>query len=53
MKDSEKLGEDFRVLGKHISNARGAYEDSEKRLGLLVDRTQRVIEMGEEQKKLE
>lgn len=50
--DAGKLGEEFRVLGKHISNTRSAYEDADKRLGLMVERTQKVIEMGEEQKKI-
>jgi DNA recombination protein RmuC len=53
IKDAGKLADDFRVLGKHISNARGAYEDSEKRLSLLVERTEKVIEMEAEQEKLE
>ncbi len=37
-KDGEKLAEDFRVLGKHISNAQTAYGSTEKRLGLMVDK---------------
>jgi DNA recombination protein RmuC len=53
IKDAGKLSDDFRVLGKHLSNAKGAYEDSEKRLNFLVERTEKVIEMGEEQKKIE
>lgn len=51
MRDAGKLEDDFRVLGKHLSNAKGAYEDSEKRLGFLVERTQKVIEMGTEESK--
>ncbi len=42
--DGRKLGDDFRKLGKHLGDARGAYEDSEKRLSLMVDRVQHVIE---------
>ncbi|MBI2175615.1 MAG: DNA recombination protein RmuC [Parcubacteria group bacterium] len=41
--DGKKLGESFERLGKHINNARGAFEDSEKRLGLLTGRVRRVI----------
>lgn len=52
VQDAGKLAEEFRVLGKHIGNAQTAFEDTDKRLGLLVDRTQRVIEMGEDQKAL-
>lgn len=53
VQDAGKLGDDFRVLGKHLGNAVGAFEDTDKRLGLLVDRTQRVIELSEEAKQLE
>jgi DNA recombination protein RmuC len=52
VQDAGKLGDDFRLVGKHLGAATGAYEDTEKRLGLLVERTQRVIELGDEQKKL-
>lgn len=41
--DGGKLRESFEKLGKHIGNARGAFEDSEKRLGLLTGRVERVI----------
>lgn len=37
-KDGESLAKDFAVLGRHLSNAQSAYESSEKRLGLMVDR---------------
>ena len=52
--DGRKLGDDFRKLGNHLNNARGSYEDSEKRLELLVDRVDRVVEIdsGEETKKM-
>lgn len=53
VQDAGKLGDDFRVLGKHIGNAQSAFDDTDKRLGLLVERTQKVIEMGEEAKQLE
>ncbi len=45
--DGSKLAEGFRKLGSHLANARSAYDDSEKRIGLLVDRVQNVIEIGE------
>ncbi|MEK7582923.1 MAG: DNA recombination protein RmuC [Patescibacteria group bacterium] len=52
--DGHKLGDDFRKLGNHLSNARSSYEDSEKRLTLMVDRVQNVVELegGEEKKNL-
>lgn len=53
VQDAGKLAEDFRVLGKHIGNAQSAFDDTDKRLGLLVERTQKVIEMGDEVKQLE
>ena len=46
--DGTKLADDFRVLGKHLGNARSAYDDSEKRLELMVGRVQNVIRSGEE-----
>lgn len=53
VQDAGKLADEFRVLGKHIGNAQTAFDDTDKRLGLLVERTQKVIEMGEEAKTLE
>ena len=52
--DGRKLGDDFRKLGQHLDNARSSYEDSEKRLTLMVDRVQNVVELesGEENKKM-
>ncbi len=44
--DSEKLSDNFRRLGKHISDAHSAYDDSEKRLTLLTDRVGNIVEMG-------
>ncbi len=46
--DGGKLADDFRKIGAHLTNARGAYDDSEKRLGLMVGRVQNVIRSGEE-----
>ncbi|PJE51011.1 MAG: hypothetical protein COV29_01920 [Candidatus Yanofskybacteria bacterium CG10_big_fil_rev_8_21_14_0_10_36_16] len=45
--DGRKLGEDFKKLGKHLSDARSAYDNSEKRLSLMTDRTQTLLEAGE------
>jgi DNA recombination protein RmuC len=47
--DGHKLGDDFRRLGKHLSDAHSSYEDSEKRLGLLTERVENVIEIGDNQ----
>lgn len=45
--DGRKLGDDFKRLGKHLSDARGSYDDTEKRLSLMVDRVQNVVELGD------
>ncbi len=50
-KDGNKLADDFEKLGKHISNAHSSYENADKRLGLLVDRVQNVIEIESPSKK--
>lgn len=42
--------EDFRKLGSHLKNATGAYEDSEKRLGLLDEKVEKLVEIGETKK---
>jgi DNA recombination protein RmuC len=49
--DGRKLSDDFRKLGKHIEDARGSYESSEKRLSLMVDRVQNVLETEQEDAK--
>jgi len=51
--DSGKLADDFRKLGNHISNAKSSYEDSEKRLSLMVDRVKNVVEIGDGEDKPE
>lgn len=51
--DGRKLGDDFKRLGKHLSDARSSYDDSEKRLDLMIDRVQNVIEKGESTKEIE
>jgi len=45
--DGKKLGDEFSRLGKHLSNATSTYNDTEKRLSLIVDRVERVVEMGQ------
>ena len=47
--DTKKLGVSFNKLGKHLSDARSSYEDSDKRLGLLVERTDKLIELEGDQ----
>jgi DNA recombination protein RmuC len=48
--DSVKLADDFRRLGKHISDTKSSYDDSEKRLSLMVEKVKNVVEIGDEQK---
>jgi len=45
--DAVKLMDDFRKLGSHIKNASSAYDNSEKRLSLLGERVEKIIETGE------
>ena len=40
--DGEKLSDSFRKLGSHLSNAKNSYEDTEKRIDMLVDRVSNV-----------
>ena len=47
--DGGKLADDFQRLGKHIENTKSAYDSSEKRLSLMVDRVKTVMELGEEE----
>lgn len=48
--NSEKLMDDFRKLGNHLRNASSAYESSEKRLFLLDEKVEKMIEIGEVKK---
>lgn len=50
--DAAKLMDDFRKLGSHLKNTVSAYESSEKRLNLFSDKVEKLIEIGEEPKKL-
>jgi len=43
--DGQKLGEGFARLGKHLSDAKGSFDDSEKRLDLMLDRVDKVIHL--------
>ncbi len=45
--DAQKLMVDFRKLGGHLRNASSAYDDSEKRLLLLDDKVEKLVEIGE------
>ncbi|MBI2626798.1 MAG: DNA recombination protein RmuC [Parcubacteria group bacterium] len=42
--DGHKLADGFRKLGKHLSDAQGSYGDSEKRLDLMMDRVENLME---------
>lgn len=48
--DGETLTENFRVLGKHLSNASSAYKDSEDRATKLITKVRNVVEIGEKEK---
>lgn len=50
--DGTKLGEDFRRLGDHLSDAKSSFDKSEKRLTLMVDRVQNVVELETREEKL-
>lgn len=52
-KDAMKLQEEFRKLGTHLGNADKVYREFDHRLGLLTDRVQKVIKVGEEFKEIE
>ncbi len=45
--DAEKLMDDFRKLGTHLRDASSAYGNSEKRLSLLDERVEKLVEIGE------
>jgi len=52
-KDSVKLADEFRKLGKHLNDARSAYDYSDKRLGLMTGRMETLIENGQKKEELE
>lgn len=43
-KDANKLKNDFRKLGKHLSNASSAYERSDKRLDMFTNKMEKLTE---------
>ena len=43
-KDADKLKDDFRKLGKHLSNASSAYDRSDKRLDKFNDKVKKLTE---------
>lgn len=45
--DGDKLSEEFRLLGKHLSNANSSFRDSEDRMSKLVTKVKNVVEIGE------
>ena len=48
--DAAKLMDEFRKLGSHLKNASSAYDDSEKRLSLLDERVEKLVELGDTKK---
>ncbi|MCC6934123.1 MAG: DNA recombination protein RmuC [Candidatus Yanofskybacteria bacterium] len=53
IKDASVLATDFRKLGDHLSDAQSAFERSDKKLGHLVERTQKVIDLAGDAKQIE
>lgn len=52
-KDAHTLSEEFRKLGKHLSNAQGAYSDSEDRLEKMTTKVEKVLETGDSFKEVD
>ncbi|MDO8559326.1 MAG: DNA recombination protein RmuC [bacterium] len=48
--DAQKLMDDFRKLGSHLTNAKSAYDSSEKRLTMLDDKVEKLEDIGEPKK---
>jgi len=48
--DAQKLMDDFRKLGSHLTNAKSAYDSSEKRLTILDDKVEKLEDIGEPKK---
>lgn len=51
LQDSKKLEESFSKLDVHLSHARSAFDDSNKRLGLMGQRMERLTTSSEEEVK--
>ncbi|MFH1575415.1 MAG: DNA recombination protein RmuC [Candidatus Nealsonbacteria bacterium] len=45
--DAERLMDDFRKLGNHLRDASSAYGNSEKRLELLDEKVEKLVQIGE------
>lgn len=45
--DASRLMDDFRKLGSHLKNASGAYDESEKRLNMLDEKVEKLVEIGD------
>lgn len=48
--DAQKLMDDFRKLGSHLSNAKSAFDSSEKRLSILDEKVEKLEDIGETKK---
>lgn len=46
-RDVEAFAVDYETLGRHLTNARGKYEDSSRSLGRLRERIERTVELSE------
>ncbi|MDD5449700.1 MAG: DNA recombination protein RmuC [Candidatus Omnitrophica bacterium] len=46
--DFERFSEDFSKLGKHITNSKGCFEETEKRLSRIQEKIQRLSGLKEE-----
>lgn len=52
--DSKKLNESFNKLGKHLRDASSSYEESDRRLGFLKEKAEKLMELeAKEAKQLE
>lgn len=45
--DAQKLETSFKKLGKHLSDSRSSFEDSEKRLSFIIERSKKLIDLGQ------
>ena len=45
--DLGKFREDYTVLGKHLKNAQGSYEESNRRLDKFQSRMDKITEVGD------
>ncbi len=47
VQDAQKLAISFQKLGKHLNDAKSSFEDSEKRLSFLAERSNKLLEIGD------